>query len=205
MLYCEHESLFTRSAAACAASGGSRNNPSRDCQNVRGLVLDDQALCQTTTRKRSCLAQSDPRSASTERSRLAGEPERAVRKPCRCHARRALPALRSQIWSAGESRQHQSCPSGSGLDTKKKTLRASEQDEAARAAWREQARHLVSQDLVFVDAHGFAYCHDSLVCLCSPRTASHWEGSPQLWSKHDVACFLVGTGHGRSAHPRWSR
>jgi transposase len=154
MLYCEHESLFTRSAAASSASGGSKNNPSRDSKNVRGLGIDDQALSQTTKRKRSCLAQSDPRSACPERSRLAGEPERAGRKPCRCHARRALPALRSQNWPAGESRQHQSCQSGSGLDTKKKTLVAREQDEAARAAWREHACHFASQDLVCVDETG---------------------------------------------------
>jgi transposase len=40
------------------------------------------------------------------------------------------------------------------LDTKKKTLRASEQNETSRAAWREQAGHLLSQDLVFVDETG---------------------------------------------------
>jgi transposase len=40
------------------------------------------------------------------------------------------------------------------LDTKKKTLVAREQDEAARAAWREQACHFASQDLVFVDETG---------------------------------------------------
>jgi transposase len=37
---------------------------------------------------------------------------------------------------------------------KKKTLAASERNEAARAAWREQARHLLSQKLVFVDETG---------------------------------------------------
>jgi transposase len=40
------------------------------------------------------------------------------------------------------------------MDTKKKTLRASEQNETARAAWREQAHQLLSQDLVFVDETG---------------------------------------------------
>jgi hypothetical protein len=33
-------------------------------------------------------------------------------------------------------------------------LRASEQNETARAAWREQARQLRSEDLVFVDETG---------------------------------------------------
>jgi DDE superfamily endonuclease len=40
------------------------------------------------------------------------------------------------------------------VDSKKKTLRASEQNEANRAAWREQARHLLSSELVFVDETG---------------------------------------------------
>jgi len=37
---------------------------------------------------------------------------------------------------------------------KKKTLRASEQKEAERAAWRKQTAHLESSDLVFVDETG---------------------------------------------------
>jgi transposase len=40
------------------------------------------------------------------------------------------------------------------LDTKKKTLRASEQNEGTRAAWREHMASLLSQDLVFVDETG---------------------------------------------------
>ncbi|HKV02474.1 MAG TPA: IS630 family transposase, partial [Ktedonobacteraceae bacterium] len=40
------------------------------------------------------------------------------------------------------------------MDAKKKTLVAREQDERARAAWREQARQLASQELVFVDETG---------------------------------------------------
>lgn len=40
------------------------------------------------------------------------------------------------------------------MDTKKKTLRASEQNEAVRTVWREQAAHLLSQNLVFVDETG---------------------------------------------------
>ncbi|GHO90099.1 hypothetical protein KSF_001470 [Reticulibacter mediterranei] len=40
------------------------------------------------------------------------------------------------------------------MDTKKKTIRASEQKEAERAAWRKQAAHLDSSDLVFVDETG---------------------------------------------------
>ena len=41
-----------------------------------------------------------------------------------------------------------------GWTRKKKTLVARERDEAARMAWREQARQLAAQDLVFVDETG---------------------------------------------------
>src|SRR6185437_325009 len=54
----------------------------------------------------------------------------------------------------GQHGLHHACPAGAGLDTKKKTLRASEQKEAERAAWRSQAADLPSQDLVFVDETG---------------------------------------------------
>jgi transposase len=53
-----------------------------------------------------------------------------------------------------ESCQHHACQAGPGLDTKKKTLRASEQKEAERAAWRAQTADLPSQDLVFIDETG---------------------------------------------------
>ncbi len=41
-----------------------------------------------------------------------------------------------------------------GWTRKKKTIRASEQDDAARAAWREQAKQLPTQNLVIVDETG---------------------------------------------------
>jgi transposase len=72
----------------------------------------------------------------------------------RCHPRAALPDVGSHPWRQGQSCQHHACQAGSGLNTKKKTLVASEQKEAERAAWREQAEHLRSADLVFVDETG---------------------------------------------------
>ncbi len=55
-------------------------------------------------------------------------------------SRSVLPASRApgRLWAGHE----------------KKTLVASEQKEAERAAWREQAEHLRSADLVFVDETG---------------------------------------------------
>src|SRR6266852_5193900 len=154
MLYCRHESLFTRCTAASRASCRCRTEPGRDCQDVCCLGGDDQTLSQTTTRDRSRLAKRDPRPSCQERSGVAGPLESAVRSPSRCDARRALPPVPSRTWHRGEYGQHQSRQSFLGLDAKKKTLVAREQDERARAAWREQARQLARQDLVFVDETG---------------------------------------------------
>src|SRR6266568_1726650 len=154
MLYCRHESLFTRFTAASRASGRCRTEPGRDCQDVCGLGGDDQTLSQTTTRDRSRFAKSDPRPSCADQCGVAGPLESAVRSPSRCDTRRTLPAVPSRTWHRGEYGQHQSRQSFPGLDAKKKTLVAREQDERARAAWREQAHQLASQDLVFVDETG---------------------------------------------------
>jgi transposase len=60
----------------------------------------------------------------------------------------------SRVRRAGQYGQHQPCDHASELDAQKKTLVAREQDDAARAAWREYARQLARQDLVFVDETG---------------------------------------------------
>ena len=122
--------------------------------DLRGLGLHHQTLSQTTTRERSPLAKSDPRSSCQERSSVAGALASAVRSPSRCDTRRALPLVPGHPWHPGEPGQHQPRQSGFRLDTKKKTLVASEQNEAACAAWRELADQLLSQDLVFVDETG---------------------------------------------------
>src|SRR6266487_3526313 len=49
-------------------------------------------------------------------------------RPSRCQARRALPDVGGKDWHASQSCQHQPRQSGSGMDAKKKTLRASEQN-----------------------------------------------------------------------------
>jgi len=61
----------------------------------------------------------------------------------------------SRAWHPGEFRDHEPCDPTSELDTaQKKTIRASEQNEAERVAWREQAKQLPTQDLVIVDETG---------------------------------------------------
>ena len=60
----------------------------------------------------------------------------------------------SLAWHQGEPGQYHPCQAGPWLDAKKKTIRASEQKEAERAAWRTQTADLPSQDLIFVDETG---------------------------------------------------
>ncbi|SRR6266487_2241506 len=154
MLNSRYESLFSRFAAARAPCDRRRTEPDRDRRNLCRLSPHHQTLSQTTTRDWPCLAKSDPRSACQKRSGVAGPLESPIRGPSRRDARRALPPVPSRTWCRGEHRQHQPCQSCSGVDAKKKTLRASEQNDAARATWREQMKQLLSQDLVFVDETG---------------------------------------------------
>ncbi|EFH79753.1 IS630 family transposase [Ktedonobacter racemifer] len=100
------------------------------------------------------LPKSDPRTTCGQRSSVAGSSASATGSPSRRNAGRALPPVPPNSRHPGQPGEHQSRAHGIGLDTKKKTLRASEQDEAARAAWREQAKQLPTQDLVIVDETG---------------------------------------------------
>ncbi len=154
MIYCQHESLFPGLATAGAASCRSRNNPSSHCRDVQHLGGHHQALSQTTTRERPRAAQSHSGSSCQKSRRAAGAIVASPASPPRCHSGRTLPTVGSRTRLAGEPSHHESGHRELELDAKKKTLRASEQDEIARAAWREQARALESEQLVFLDACG---------------------------------------------------
>jgi len=154
MINCKHESLFPRFAAPGAASHRRRSQPEPGGRAVCRLRSHHQTLPQTATRERSCPTQSDPRPSQHQRSSIAGPFARPIRGPSRPAARRALPPLQRNARHRGQSGQYHPCKTGLGLDAKKKTIRASEQKEAERAAWREQAAHLESSDLVFVDETG---------------------------------------------------
>lgn len=77
-----------------------------------------------------------------------------MRSQPRCDPGAALPDVGSQDRHQSQPCIHQSHQNGFRLDTEKKTLVASEQDEAEHAAWREQAKELPTQDLVIVDETG---------------------------------------------------
>jgi transposase len=154
MVHLLHESLFTRFAATSPASYRPGKEPGRSSRDVCRFHRHDQAISQSSPRERPRLAQNHPRASERQGSGITGRPVRAVESPPRCDARAALPDVGSCAWHQSESCQHQSGQNGFGLDAKKKTIRASEQKEAERAAWRQQAADLPSQDLVFVDETG---------------------------------------------------
>jgi transposase len=154
MINCGHESLFPRFAATSVASHRPGKEPVRGRRDVCHFYSHDQALSQSTTREWTGHAQTDPGSAQHQRSGLAGGPARTARSQPRCQSRAALPDVVRADWHQGQHCVYQPHQSSFGLDAKKKTLRASEQNEEARIAWRQQATSLPSLDLVFVDETG---------------------------------------------------
>ncbi|SRR5579871_921890 len=154
MVNCIHESLFSRREATSPLSYRPGRQPGRGGRDLCHLRLHDQTLPQSPARDRPCAAQSHSRPPCGERSRLAARFLSPAGKPSRCHARSPLPNVGRTDGDQGQHGLHQPCPSRAGLDTKKKTLRASERNEGERAAWRKQAATLSSSDLVFVDETG---------------------------------------------------
>jgi transposase len=59
-----------------------------------------------------------------------------------------------QPWRPGQHSQHEPRHCSLGLDTKKKTLGATERNEVARAAWHDLAEYLPAERLIFVDECG---------------------------------------------------
>jgi hypothetical protein len=57
-------------------------------------------------------------------------------------------------WSAGEQHDDGACDQANGMDEKKKTMGATERNQEARAAWREQLKQLDARKLVVIDECG---------------------------------------------------
>jgi len=82
------------------------------------------------------------------------------------------------------------------LDGEKKSLIATERDEAARAAWREQVARLPAERLVFVDESGF---HTRMTPLygCAPRGRRAYGHVPRNHTHNTTlvaALSLAGVG-----------
>lgn len=65
-----------------------------------------------------------------------------------------MSAVGAEPWRAGEPFDDVSDHPAAGVDTKKKTLGATERDEAARSSWREQMKQVDATKLVVVDESG---------------------------------------------------
>jgi transposase len=154
MVNWQHESLFPRCTATSAADHRPGKEPGPGRRNICHFHRHHQAVSQSPPRERTRFAQSHSRTSQRQRGSLTGRSVRAVESPPRCHPRATLPDMGSHPRHQGESSQHHACQAGLGLDAKKKTLRASEQKEAERAAWRTQEASLPSQELIFVDETG---------------------------------------------------
>jgi len=124
-----HESLCPRFTATSAAGHRPRKEPGRGSRNVCHFHRHHQAVSQSPTRERPRLAQSHSRTAERQRSGLTGRSVRVVESQPRCHPRAALPEVGSHTRRQGQSCQHHAYQAGPWLDAKKKTIRASEQEE----------------------------------------------------------------------------
>lgn len=154
MIKFQHESLSTRITTTSATSHRPGQEPGGGGRNVRDLDPNHQTLSESPPRKRSCLAASDSWSPQCQRSSIAGRTRRTTPGQSRCEPRAALPDVGSLPRCQGQSSHAEPGQNGVGLDTKKKSLVASEQKEAERVAWRKQASDLSSEDLIFVDETG---------------------------------------------------
>ena len=65
-----------------------------------------------------------------------------------------MSALGARTWPTGEHNNDGTCDQTDGLDAKKKTMGATERNEEARAAWREQLKQLDASILIVIDECG---------------------------------------------------
>jgi len=137
-----------------------------------------------------------PGRASGEGSSVASPSASATRSPSRCDAGRALPPVPRSPPRPRQPGEHQSGSDGAGLDTKKKILRASEQDEAERSAWREQAKQLSTQDLVIVDETGSRINMTPLYAYAPRGKRAIGTVPTPLRGEPDPDCFIVCARHG---------
>ncbi len=80
------------------------------------------------------------RSALEEICALAGGSSHPIEGAPRCDLGNSLPVVGARAWLTGKHHHDGPRDQANGLDAKKKTMGATERDEEARAAWREQQR-----------------------------------------------------------------
>jgi transposase len=119
------------------------------------IVVDDQAIRPPAARDRQSGSHAASDAAfAPDRPGAAGCPAGATRCRARCHPGRPLCDVGAGARGAGERLHHAAGDRAIGLDTKKKTVAASERDEAARAVWKDAVTARDPADFVFVDETG---------------------------------------------------
>ena len=120
VIYCRHESLFTRFERKSTARGRPGQIPARDCEHVWRLPGDAQTLSEATTRDGKRPPQADSRAALQETRASGGRAGGSTESAHRCHLRRPLPTVGNDLWDAGEYEHDEPGHPPGGLDAQKK-------------------------------------------------------------------------------------
>ncbi len=110
-----------------------------------------------------------------------------------------------QLWETSQGIQVSSATMSRAIQRldwtrKKKTLRASEQKEADRAAWREEAQTLDAGKLVFLDECGSTIALTRLYGR-SPKGKRAFGAVPRNRRANYTLLASLSPGNGRSTHP----
>lgn len=186
MVNCTDESLFSRFAPSRAASHQPRKKPGRSVRDLDHFHRHHQALSQSATRVGHVLPKPIPGRPSIKGAAL----QAGLLDQLRTHPD-ATREQHCQMWEtktgtkvspASISRVRMAL----GWTRKKKTLVASEQDEAERTAWREQARELPTQDLVIVDETGSRINMTPMYAYAPRGKRAIGKVPRNLWGKPDI-------------------
>ena len=154
MIDWRHESLFNRPPTTYLACRRSWHAPRRGGGPVPGIASYDQTVSQATPGVWEPDPQTDSWPSPHLWSHLGCRIADAVGRSCGCHPGAALPGVGADAWRAPQHRHDEPGDCPPGLDTKKKSLGATERSETARAAWHDLAPHLPPERLLFLDECG---------------------------------------------------
>src|SRR5450759_1518368 len=93
-------------------------------------------------------------SSSHHPPRAAGDPLGTTDRASGCLSGRALYPLRPTDRCGREHQPDESCDQEAGVDPKKRTMGATERDEARRRTWIRLIRNIDARRLVFIDESG---------------------------------------------------
>src|SRR5215213_5697233 len=170
-----------------------RGSPRRegDSRDLRRLGANHQALAEAAPGDRRRRCQAALRPARAQGPSAGGDPACPGLAQPRPHARGAPRALRGRARPGGLGLQPQPRLRAFGAAAQKKSLPASERDEAERARWHEGVRRLAPGRLVFVDECG---THTSMTRLRAraPRGERAYGKVPRNRGKNTTLLASMG-------------